>query len=232
MNKNIWNNFIESENNFWKNWIKCEGSKNKNSNKKKEFIFRMDPNSSLQEYINNILLDYFKLNTTINILDVGAGPCTMLGKKSKNFELKITATDALANLYYKDDNFNPPIKTLQLETEKLSTKFNKETFDFIYCRNALDHHYDPILSIEQMIMVLKKKGIMLIEHRTNEAVVEKYQGLHQFNLCIKNNNFYIWNKEIDVNMSQYLKEKFNINIKILDLDNGIPDYHFILIEKI
>ena len=59
---------------------------NKNSNKKKEFIFRMDPNSSLQEYINNILLDYFKLNTTINILDVGAGPCTMLGKKSKNFE--------------------------------------------------------------------------------------------------------------------------------------------------
>ena len=35
MNKNIWNNFIESENNFWKNWITNKGSKNKNSNKKK-----------------------------------------------------------------------------------------------------------------------------------------------------------------------------------------------------
>ena len=230
MSYNLWSNFKTSELSFWDHWIINKGSRNENSKKKIEFKFRMDPSSYLQKYINNILKDNFNLNSTIEILDVGAGPCTYLGKKSNEFNLKITATDALADLYYRN-NFNPPIKTIQLETEKLSTKFKEEYFDFIFSRNALDHHYDPLLSIEQMLFVLKKKGIMLLEHRTNEAVIENYHGLHQFNLCVKNNDFYIWNKKININVSEYLKNKYNCDIKILDHDNGIKDYHFVLIKK-
>ena len=41
-------------------------------------------------------------------------------------------------------------------------------------------------------------GFILLEHRTNEAEIEKYVGLHQFNLCVKDNDFYIWNKKEEI----------------------------------
>lgn len=77
----------------------------------------------------------------------------------------------------------------------------------------------------------KKKGIILLEHRINEAVNENYSGLHQFNLCIKENNFHIWNKNIDINMTEHLENKYNVNIKILDIDYNVENYHLVLIEK-
>ena len=138
----------------------------------------------------------------------------------------------MANSYYKNNNYNPPIKTIQLQTEKLSEKFKKEQFDFVFCRNALDHHHDPMLSIKQMLYVLNKKGFILLEHRTNEAEIEKYVGLHQFNLCVKDNDFYIWNKKEEINISQYLKTNYNCNTEILTKnDNGNANYHFVLITK-
>ena len=65
-----------------------------------------------------------------------------------------------------------------------------------------------------------------------EAEIEKYVGLHQFNLCVKDNDFYIWNKKEEINISQYLKTNYNCNTEILtNIDNGIANYHFVLITK-
>ena len=82
MSFSVWRTSHTSEINFWSSWINNKGSQNINSKKKEEFKFRMNPSSYLQNYINEILKEYFVLNSTLKILDVGAGPCTYLGKKS------------------------------------------------------------------------------------------------------------------------------------------------------
>lgn len=136
-------------------------------------------------------------------LDVGSGPLSSCGSRTQKTNLHFNAVDPLAYAYKKIKR-KYQIKTLiQPEfamVERLNEKYPENTFDLVHMRNALDHSFNPIMGLLQLLYVCKVGGRVLLCHRDNEAVFEKYDGLHQWNLMVKEEHFLIWrgNKKFDV----------------------------------
>jgi SAM-dependent methyltransferase len=153
--KMTWAEGAQHEIDFWSRWFETKGLE-----WKKEYRDRLDPHLPFQDY----LIKYLPKTSKCSILDVGAGPLTALGKKLTGYELDIIAVDPLANDYddiLKRFNISPAVKTQYCEAEKLSEKFLPDHFDFVHVLNALDHSYDPLEGIKQMLKVLKKNCFIL-----------------------------------------------------------------------
>lgn len=131
------------------------------------------------------------------ILDVGCGPATVLGGFVDGKKLDVTAIDPLANQYnrlYKEHNLCPLISPIYGEAENLSDVVQGK-FHFVYSRNALDHSYNPIRAIQNMINICAKGGVVFFENAINEGYKEGYKGLHQWNFMPASGELVIWNKE-------------------------------------
>ena len=76
----------------------------------------------------------------------------------------------------------PGVVTGRGDAETLTDSFPEQSFDLIYCRNALDHSRDPLLGIRQMVKVCKVDGCCWLCHSTNEGEKQRYRGLHQWNV--------------------------------------------------
>ncbi len=158
--------------------------------------YRIDPQWPLSKEVTDFLPA--SGNQPIQILDVGAGPLTTLGKVWSDRKVSIFAVDALADIYGQvldQAKIVPPIRTTFAEAERLSEQFPANHFDFIYCSNALDHCYNPLKAIQSMIEVLKPGSYILLTHFPNEAENEAYGGFHQWNLWAYQEHFIIWNRE-------------------------------------
>lgn len=194
MKKDQWIDGIHSEVDFWTVWVKNRGGA-----WPRDFIDRLNPELPLRGKLHDLVSTLE--GEDISILDCGAGPLTVLGKKHATKNIKITAIDALADEYQKLDMPLPvPVVTEYCETEQILNKFPKGSFDISYARNTLDHSYDPVACIMNMIEVTRPNGYIYIQHSANEAEHEKYKGMHQWNFCIENDSLFVWNKS----------ERFNI----------------------
>jgi len=138
-------------------------------------------------------------NGTVRILDVGSGPLTRIGSRWPGHEVQITATDPLANQY------NALLNRLQIphrvpvtfaHAEKLLEVFPPNFFDLAYASNSLDHGYDPLKAIEQMLAVTKPGSYVYLWHFSNEGRHECYKGMHQWNFDTKRGDFVIGNGKI------------------------------------
>ncbi len=69
------------------------------------------------------------------------------------------------------------------------------TFDLVYSCNALDHTYDPILSIQNMIDICEVGGKIIFENSINEGEYQKYLGLHKWNFMPVDDDLVIWNNK-------------------------------------
>ncbi|WP_323904537.1 methyltransferase domain-containing protein [Aeromonas hydrophila] len=200
MQKKEWAKGVLSEVQFWSSWVRERGGL-----WPRDFLDRLDPDLPLRGTLHDLVSSCD--GTDITILDCGAGPLTILGKKHTNKRIKITAIDALADEYHK---FNypspPPILTELCETEHILDSFAKNSFDITYARNTLDHSYDPIRCIMNMIEVTRPGGYIYIQHSANEAEHEKYNGMHQWNFCIENGSLYVWNKRERVNICDLIRD--------------------------
>lgn len=206
MKKKKWEAGKKNETEFWSNWIKTKGAE-----WTQDYINRLDVNLPFQDYLIQFLPDRYELA----ILDVGAGPLTPLGKVLKGHKLNIIAVDPLANEYnelLEKYNIAPKIKTEYCEAERLTGKFPQEYFDFIHVSNALDHCFNPLEGVTQMLFVLKKDCNIFLSHFTNEAEKENYTGFHQWNFCEENKEFIIWNKDTKINVNETLKGRAEIKI--------------------
>ena len=119
-------------------------------------------------------------------------------------KLNIECCDPLAyvyNYYLKENNITPLVQNNIADCENLSL-FYKKQFDVICCFNALDHSYDAISCVYQMIYILKVGGFISLIHNDNEAVYENYCGLHQWNISEENNEAIIWNNNIKINLNK------------------------------
>jgi SAM-dependent methyltransferase len=194
--KENWSKELDHETEFWNEWFKTEGL-----TWGEDYHFRIDPDASLQQHLHDCLPS----SERVHILDVGAGPLTVLGKKYPGKKLIISAVDPMADSYDKiliENNVEPLVRTKYGIGEKLIEQFNVNCFDIVYCQNALDHSYDPVEGIKQMLAVCKKGGYVVLFHETNEGVNEGYKNLHQWNFCKDKGHFVIWNNnalhDIDV----------------------------------
>lgn len=164
----------------------------------------------------------------ISVLEVGCGPICFLGTNLPGYKVNITAADPLADKYNKiieKYKLEPDIKVLNCAAENLDTLFEKNSFDIAIAQNSLDHSYNPLLGIKQMLETVKPGCYVILCHNINEATrsENKYCGLHQWNFDIENNNFIIWNYDIHIIVNEELKNiavvdseiKYESNIKIL-----------------
>src|SRR5262249_54485561 len=134
----------------------------------------------------------------LKILDVGSGPLTVLGTRFDGREISLTCVDPLASAYitlierYKlTPQFWPGVGF----AEDLSAFVESNSFDIVHCRNALDHSFDPVRGLFEIIEVLCVGGKAVLLHHPNEAERNHYDGLHQWNFDIQNGRFVIWNMD-------------------------------------
>jgi SAM-dependent methyltransferase len=199
----IWTSGIDFEKQFWDNWMATSGSL-----WPKEFEARTNPDAPLAEIIENACSSMDRKR--FSVLDVGAGPLTSIGYKSRSFEVDIIAVDPLAGFYQKLYNkigLCPPISTSFAIAEDLNAFFAPEMFDVVHCRNALDHSFDPLRGIQQMIDVTAVGGVVILSHHNDEAENGKYEGFHQFNFNVHDGSFFIWNPDVEINVSEFLADE-------------------------
>ncbi len=211
----MWKGGIKSEIRFWDEYFRTKGLQWADS-----YGNRFDPNFPLQPRPVALLPP----QTKVHILDVGAGPLTYLGKKSKGKCIKITAVDPLADEYNRildKYQIRPLVRTERLAAEKLAKSFPSNTFDLVFARNCLDHAYDPESAILQLINVVTRDCYVLLEHRPNEAENQQYSAMHQWNFSLSvNGDFLISSKFSEVNMTTKYAQLCTITCEIVEGEDG------------
>lgn len=199
--KQIWEEGKDFEVGFWRQWVEEKGGQWSD-----DFSERLNPNSQIDTHIEGFIKD---ISGSPVILDVGAGPLTVLGKKmSDGRPVRIIAVDPLACEYkqlFLKSSIRPFVETQYAEVEKLDEVFSNNEFDLVHMRNALDHSYDPLEGVRQMIKVVLPKHVVLLEHSTNEAVKANYGAFHQWNICVEDNCLVFWNRSRHININKELE---------------------------
>jgi hypothetical protein len=161
------------------------------------------------------LEEYLTLEKT-KFLDVGSGPFSSCGSKTSKTQLDFYAVDPLSYIYKTLKNksgISSDITPDFAMVENLVEKYGINEFDIVHMRNALDHAFNPLIGIIQMLSVCKIGGMVILNHFFNVAQNENYNGFHQWNLCVENSEFIAWRPpNIKYNITQILKDYANINI--------------------
>lgn len=187
---------IPSEINFWSKYIFYN----------KDTLFK-EKDFEFEEFIN-------AKNT--KFLDVGSGPSSCVGTRTRKTNLKFFAVDPLAHIYElikKENNLNTIINPTFAMVECLNEKFTENEFDIVHMRNALDHSFNPIYGILQMLYVVNIGGKVILRHIENEALAQNYQGFHQWNLCATENDYIIWRQNIKIKLSEFLNSIADVEIQ-------------------
>jgi SAM-dependent methyltransferase len=208
-----WSAALPGEVGFWQKWLESEGYIWKD-----DFARRVDPNYPLQPHIRPYII-VPPGSQTIRILDVGAGLLTVLGKKWDGYTLDITAVDPLADEYDRvlaAAGMNPIVRTIKGDAEHIASQFPESRFDFVYAQNCIDHCLNPMLAIEQMLTLVKPGHYLMLEHAVNEGETMKYDGLHQWNFCIKDGHFTIWRPGWKADAQAAFEARADIEARIKD----------------
>jgi SAM-dependent methyltransferase len=212
---------------WWQNWLATQGD-----DWPWEYPHRLEPEQPLQDRI----ISY--LNTPpgaeASILDVGAGPLTTLGKRWEERTVRITAVDPLASEYKRildQAGITPPVPTQPGEVERLTELFPSNHFDLVHMQNALDHSYDPLVGIRQMLEVVKPGGYVLLLHDENEAHRQNYSGFHLWNFCAENGHFTVWNRETRISVNDAMDNIAEITVDDSGYERGYDKPVFVSLKK-
>jgi SAM-dependent methyltransferase len=203
-----WHDGLPSEVDFWSRWFESGGLEWPD-----EFEERMQPGREAPPEI----FENLDLPDVPRVLDVGAGPMTVLGTVHDGRPIELVATDPLAPIYRQiADRFGVqrPVETVQAFAEDLSCFYDAESFDIVYCRNALDHSFDPVRGVWEMYRVAKRKGRIVLEHAVNEAEHNAYDGFHQWNFDERDGRFIIWNPDHWIDMTEALAGRAVVRTRV------------------
>src|SRR5215204_6913720 len=206
----LWEAGKISEVEWWREWLAAKGQ----TWRPGEYASALDPQQPLQDYVIECL--DAPPGATVSILDVGAGPLTKLGKRWEGRTVRITAVDPLAAEYRRlldEFGITPLVQTQPGEVERLADFFPANHFDLVYMQNALDHSYDPLLGIRQMLEVVKPGCCVLLRHFVDEGESGGYGGFHQWNLRAENGRFVIWNREAHLCVNDVLNDEAKITVE-------------------
>jgi hypothetical protein len=178
--REAWESRLQSEMNYWKDQIRRQDSKAWRT----DYAARLDPNAPLQDVIARHIDRSVKVN---RVLDVGSGPLTSINRKCSFCEVSITAVDPLADFYNEMMarwEITPPVRPELGWGERLTEQFGENQFDITYSRNAVDHSYDPIKCIDEMIKVTKQNRYVIVEVNQRAGSLEGWRGLHQWDFFV------------------------------------------------
>lgn len=191
---------------FWKRWLGSRGG-----HCPEMFERELNPSAPWHPHLSKYL-DCVPTES-VDVLDVGSGPMTVLGKVHPGKSIRITATDYLARDYHKylaDNAIKPLVKTIFADAENLRDIFDVNAFDFVHANNCIDHTSDPMRAIDQMLSVVRPERYVFMRHRTNEAEREDYSGLHQWNLDHQDGRFVIWDSKQRIDVGDALANRATV----------------------
>ena len=212
-----WRTRKTSEVDFWAGWlVGAPGTEQWASDREA----RLAPETEIRDPLVRAELDRNPAEE-ISILDVGAGPLTMLGYRYPGKRLTIVPVDPLADEYerlLRNAGLTAPIPTIAVAGEALLEHFGSRKFDMAYASNALDHSADPLVIISNMVAVVRGGGIVLLRHKRNEGESALYGGLHQWNFDVADDTLLVWNSAVEVDVGSALEGRAVASAWISDGD--------------
>jgi SAM-dependent methyltransferase len=195
----VWDRELPHEADYWREFLATQ---------KRDVAWRSNPRSQVPSHspVSRLLSEMPQED--VAILDVGAGPLTTVGQTYPGKRLHITAVDPLAEHFdaiLAEAGIEPPARTEPGEGEHLVEQFGRDRFDVVCCFNALDHAYEPLAVIDNMLDVARRGGFVVLEHRRNEAEHQLYRGLHQWNIDCRDDRFVIWSSRETVDVTERLR---------------------------
>ncbi|KND58479.1 Methyltransferase type 11 [Candidatus Paraburkholderia schumanniana] len=210
----LWTKGIDSERGFWTRWFETKGLEWPD-----DYTERVRARRELDPWLQKVLRQS-AVNAPgqdgmprFRVLDVGAGPLSKIGNFMPDANLEVVAADPLAFIYsdlIDRHGITPGVRTQFAPAEDLSVFFAPSSFDLVHCSNALDHSFEPLRGIIEMLRVVRVGGTIILGHARNEAENEKYEGFHQHNFDVEDGRFVIWNKQERVIVEHELPVEFEI----------------------
>lgn len=224
---NKWLSGLESEIEYWKLYMEEQGGV---SFYGYEEMISATKKFELEDDISS---EYY--GKEYKFLDVGAGPFSRCGRITEKVKLNFLSIDPLASAYSLLKEKNGIDNGIRLETgfvELLNRKFDQNTFDMVHMSNSLDHCFDAVYGIYQLLYVCRIGGKVILRHSENEAEKAGYNGLHQWNLSLHNeeNTFLIWRNYEKYDIQQLFQEYADIKL-YPDLIDGRWKYNKVVLEK-
>ncbi len=208
----VWRLSLPHEMKFWDSWFASKGGKSP-----EDYRGRFDPEKPLQRNLAQLIERTHPFGP-VRILDVGAGPLTILGKRLGNRDVTIVAVDPLADFYASllaHHGIKPLVRTEKCAGEELRAMFDVDEFDLAYAHNCLDHSFDALRCIREMVAVVKPGHAVAMTHFENEAVREKYKGLHQWNFFrAENGHFHISSARETVDVTEQLASMADVTCSV------------------
>lgn len=168
------------------------------------------------------------------VLDVGSGPFSFLGDLLPDGGMvELHATDPLAPVYAALHEINgivPRAKPQFCFAENLSRKYAKNSFKVVHARNSLDHSFNPMRALRNMLFVCDIHGTVVLRHAENEGEHGGYGGLHQWNFKNENDRLILWNTGIRIDVGAEFGEY--ARIECVTEKNGERDWCLAKIEKL
>jgi len=179
-----WNTGLNHEKGFWTEWAKDDIKWVKE-------IRNIEP----------IMRDLVSWTESTEVLDVASGAVSMFGRLYDGIVFKIVQADALES-WFADLVPDRPNESHQVKGEDLKKYFGDRKFDAVVSSNGIDHSADPKAVLENMAAV--SKGPIYLEHYRNCAVLNHWEGLHQWNFDIREGRVILWSQGIQLDVANIL----------------------------
>jgi SAM-dependent methyltransferase len=186
---------------FWESWFEQKGAA-----WGEDYARRVGPAPLIDDPLITEQLDELD-HLDIRILDVGAGPITKVGVRYPGKRITVVPVDPLAAYYdrlLRRYDIQPAVRTIEAHGERLLRHFSRESFDIAFAVNSLDHSYDPLLIVANMLELVVPEGVVLLRHARNEGEHRSYSGLHQWNFDVDQGDLVVWNHAFERRLSEQL----------------------------
>jgi SAM-dependent methyltransferase len=150
----------------------------------------------------------------VSILEFGPGLASTIGYTFPGKTIEITPVDVLAREYallLKENGIRPPVRSVLGYGERLARQFRPESFDLVYASNSVDHVYNPLATLKNMLRVTKRGGYVLLRHYIDEGDSEL--GFHQWSFNIRDGDLVIWDKSSVLNVTRALAGKAEVGCR-------------------
>ena len=159
------------------------------------------------------------------VLEVGCGPYPAGSiPNEEGHNISLSCCDALAvpySILHSLFGITPHIKIDFSFVERLTDRYEENSFDIVRMSNALDHSYDPFTGIFEMLKVTRKGGTLRLSHYENEAQRELEYGMHQWNITSAgSDSMLIWRKGFRAEIRDVLGSSARLKTEIITVNRS------------
>ena len=154
------------------------------------------------------------------VLEVGSGPYPAGSiPPEEGHNISLTCCDVLAvpySILHSLFGITPHMEIEFSFVERLTDRYEENSFDIVRMSNALDHSYDPFTGIFEMLKVTRKGGTLRLTHFENEAEHDLEYGMHQWNITSDGeDSIVIWRRGLRAEIREILGASARVTTKIL-----------------